>query len=363
MVMLAHVRRLPLRTPFDHALNVFLSGGYAGVDLFFVLSGFLITGVLLDAKAGGGPHYFRNFYVRRALRILPVYYGLIAFFAFVVPLLHPTSPSTAEFLHAEWWFWLHLVNFMPIFAPTFHDTYWLGHVWSLSLEEQFYLVWPIVVLRLSERGLLRVCAGCAVVALGLRVALAAAHVSDWVIYYMPFTRMDTLVAGAALAVVARRPGGLAGLAPAARRWGPVAAVVFAALFITQEGFARWDGMFRTVGYSAAVVTCSAVMVMAIDGPLGRPLSSPVLRWFGRYSYGMYVFHGTLLARMTPLGVLAARVPLLFGSGLLGEIVFFAGGTAVISGVAYASWHLYEKRFLALKRFVPRVDPPPVPGYV
>jgi peptidoglycan/LPS O-acetylase OafA/YrhL len=326
---------------FDYWLSVASLGGYAGVDLFFVLSGFLITGVLLDAKRAARPHAYRTFYVRRALRILPLYYGVVL----ALTLRHPSGP-----VHdLQWWYWLHLTN---IGQALVRPWYGPGHFWSLAVEEQFYLVWPFVVLSVSERRLLQVCLACTVIALGFRAAMVGAGVDDWSIYVMPFTRMDTLVAGGALAVLARRPRGLAAYVPQAKRWGPVAALVFVGLFAMQQGLGRWDPAFRTIGYSAVVVLFAAALVLTVAGPLEGPMSHPVLRFFGVYSYGIYVFHGILVEHVQPLVGIANQVPRVFGSAIGRELVFFACATSLSVAVAFVSWHVYEKPFLALKRFVP-----------
>jgi len=344
--------------PFDRCLSVASLGGYVGVDLFFVLSGFLITGVLLDAKRAARPHAYRTFYVRRALRILPLYYGVVA----ALILRHPSGG-----LHqVQWWYWLHLTNVGDALVRPWYGP---GHLWSLAIEEQFYLVWPFVVLGLSERRLLQVCAACAVIALACRAAMVGAGLDDRLIYVMPFTRMDTLVAGGALAVLARGPRGLAAYMPHAKRWGPVAALIFVGLFAMQQGLGRWDPAFRTIGYSAAVVLFASTLVLTVAGPLERPLSHPVLRFFGVYSYGIYVLHEILFGHMQPLMIIATRVPRVFGSAIGGDLFFFASATSLSVAAAFVSWHCYEKPFLALKRFVPvapstvvsiRERPEPIP---
>jgi len=125
--------------------------GWMGVDLFFVLSGFLITGILLDTK--GSRHYFRQFYTRRVLRIFPLYYGSLVLFLILLPTLFPDDQVLHD-LHADAvWFWTYLYN-VKVAAAGFTPSSALGHFWSLAVEEQFYLIWPIVVLCLGRRHLL-----------------------------------------------------------------------------------------------------------------------------------------------------------------------------------------------------------------
>jgi peptidoglycan/LPS O-acetylase OafA/YrhL len=141
-VMLLHftnaIAALP-GSPTSAARSVF-GWGWTGVDLFFVLSGFLITGILLDSK--GHPLYFRSFYARRALRIFPLYYAALFLF-FVVPRAIPSVPATYSFAwHDQRWFWFYLGNFHPL-GPDAKQ--FIGQFWSLAIEEQFYLVWPLLI--------------------------------------------------------------------------------------------------------------------------------------------------------------------------------------------------------------------------
>ena len=144
------------------------SWGWVGVDLFFVLSGFLITGILYDSRSSG--RYYFNFFGRRALRILPLYYGVLAVAFLVVPAF--LAPRSAEALTRDQaWYWLYLINVKFAFDGWPEPAY-LGHFWSLAIEEQFYLIWPLVVRMLSRRRLLLVCMVCFLAALGLRVLAA-----------------------------------------------------------------------------------------------------------------------------------------------------------------------------------------------
>src|SRR4051812_26438531 len=154
----------------------FLQNGWAGVDLFFVISGFLITGILLDAK--GTPHYFRNFYARRVLRIFPLYYGFLAIMLLVLIVIRTSGWNANGGLDGLWraqpWLWTYTANFW--IARQRDWSTWSEVViplWSLSVEEQFYLVWPLIVFRFSPRHLVRICLGVMVAALVLRLVLTA----------------------------------------------------------------------------------------------------------------------------------------------------------------------------------------------
>src|SRR5437588_9009399 len=152
------------------ALGPFLSPvfgvGYHGVDLFFVLSGFLITGILLDMK--DRPRYFRNFYIRRILRIFPLYYAVLFCLLVLLPLLvtPPVFPF-AEAQRRQAWLWLYASNIYHAWTGHWRLT-GFSHLWSLAVEEHFYLIWPVVIFFCRARGALVVSAACLVASLACR---------------------------------------------------------------------------------------------------------------------------------------------------------------------------------------------------
>src|SRR5258708_35715676 len=170
-----------------------------GVDLFFVLSGFLITGILTDAK--GSRHYFRNFYARRILRIWPLYY-LVLFLAFVVtPLLQPAMRPTAASA------WPAFVFYVQNIAFVHRDTYpfGLGATWSLAVEEQFYLAWPPLVFLLKKKALAVVSVSLVAVSLSLRVAFHFHDAAPGFIHFFTLSRLDAIAFGTLAALWLRSP--------------------------------------------------------------------------------------------------------------------------------------------------------------
>src|SRR6266516_878844 len=142
--------------------------GWSGVDLFFVLSGFLITGILVDAK--GSPSYFKAFYVRRALRILPAYYGFLLVIFVLLPGLHLGAGSNYMLARQhQGWYWLHLTNVMMALGEAGRGQYPSTLFWSLAVEEQFYFIWPAIVALCSVRTLRKVCIAGMVLCIGLRI--------------------------------------------------------------------------------------------------------------------------------------------------------------------------------------------------
>jgi peptidoglycan/LPS O-acetylase OafA/YrhL len=143
-VMLHHFQLygegFPPTTFLDRQVERLTISGWIGVDLFFVLSGFLITGILLDSKSNTG--YFRKFYMRRFLRIFPLYYGFLFAFMFVLPLIDPEGAEFQLQFKEQIWYWTYLINWK---LATIYVSEYIGisHFWSLAIEEQFYLVWPV----------------------------------------------------------------------------------------------------------------------------------------------------------------------------------------------------------------------------
>ncbi|MBX6333162.1 MAG: acyltransferase [Gemmatimonadaceae bacterium] len=349
------LRGLPVVRWHEELINRAANAGWVGVDLFFVLSGFLITGILLEAK--GGTRYFRSFYTRRVLRIFPLYFACVALVIWLVPALHLATPADAATLRSEqWWYWTYLVNVM-VARHDWPSAVWnTGHLWSLSIEEQFYLLWPAVVLVLDDRALLRTAAALVLGATLLRGALVIAHASATAIYVLLPTRMDSLAAGAGLAVLARAPGAWAAL----RRWAPAAGTVAAlalAAIIYREGMLYSERrLTQLAGYPALVALAAVTIVSATSAPAGSVRawfwSHPVLRFFGRYSYGLYVWHHLAIPLLRTYVLPDAALPAFHGSHLPGYALFYLLALAVSLGVALASWHLLEHPFLSLKRFVP-----------
>lgn len=288
--------------------------GWAGVDLFFVLSGFLITGILFDSR--GDVHRVRNFYVRRTLRIFPLYFGIMLAILVTTPLLH-----------WQWnWRWvvwpLYLGNFARYIHPynigdplqklaDFHlagcfghycQTFYLGHLWSLCVEEQFYLVWPWLVFWIRDRRrLIWVCAATVPICLGLRL-MGENFLPGWMLEneildkFTPL-RLDALLSGGLLALVLRGAQAQA-LLRAARKALPFAlALTLLWLLFTPTGH-LWQRPYTypeskfTWGLSAFDVLSALLLLVTIQpgSQLNKMLSLRPLRWIGRISYGAYILH-------------------------------------------------------------------------
>jgi len=337
---------------FDAAVKNVANAGWIGVDLFFVISGFLITGILLDTRDATAR--WRNFFARRVLRIFPLYYGVLVFLFVVLPLLwsHPLLAATQA---DQAWYWGYAVNFLELKEHGQWQPLYTGHLWSLAIEEQFYLLWPLVVWACTPRTLGRVAVGTMATGFLLRVWFAIADLfqTAFAAYLFTPTHLDGLMVGALLAVLTRSEDGLTRLRPHVSRvigWG---LAMLVGLAVVRGGFRADDSAVTIVGFPLLAIVFGAVLVTAIERRgAARLFENPVLRWLGIYSYGLYVFHLPVIGGLQWLGLISYRrgVPEVLASRLPAVIGFAAVAALVSCALAWSSYHTYEKRFLALKGY-------------
>jgi len=336
-----------------------LPWGWAGVDIFFVLSGFLITGILFDTI--DAPHRIRNFYMRRTLRIFPLYYGIFL----LLLLLNPIFRWNWNWGWLTWpaylgnWVWF-LYPFVPVtflqMASVAHlqslafpkVVLFLGHFWSLCIEEQFYLLWPCVVFWVKDRRrLICICVASIVICPVLRIS--ATHIlpsfimADAATLWFTPLRIDALLIGAVLALVRRGPHARAML-PVARA-GFVGFSCVSLLWLVLNPVAgfrhippQW-GWTWGLTYIEVFSACLIVMALQARSFTFRIFNLRPLRWLGRISYGAYVFHD--IPHIMYLR--AARHYLVHWR--LGTAAFALAGTLLLS---WASFRWYESRFIRLK---------------
>jgi peptidoglycan/LPS O-acetylase OafA/YrhL len=344
---LTHFGALPLAYADNPALGplvVPLLGGWAGVDLFFVLSGYLITSILLKAK--DKPGYFRTFYRRRILRIFPAYYVALGVCTLLV-----AGPIGADDLSAGGLAALagYAVNWRIALLGWSSVPQALHHFWSLAIEEQFYLVWPFAVAWLKPRQALLVGALMGVGSLLLRLELVTTPYALNA-YVATFARLDGLGAGALLAFLAARDRmptrAVLGLAAALGAAGVAIVVLNAGLFWSGEPvWAPTLGVTSATLLSFALVGASLPRKDGAQGP--RWLSNRVLRFFGRYSYSLYLWHCPVIIAMRRAQFPQSMLPP--GTGLLTvSLIWFATGAAASLALALASYHGVEVFFIRLK---------------
>lgn len=330
--------------PVLHWIAEVQASTWVGVDLFFALSGFLITGILWESLGGRG--YFRVFYIRRSLRISPLYFGVLLALGVLTPLLRLNWHRH----FAAFFFYFQNVGFLPradnySISPQIS----LAHFWSLAIEEQVYLVWPlcIFVLRRAKPIMSAAVAGAAC-SLAARAVFLWIGAPAWMAFTCTPCRLDAILLGSALAIAIR-----SGCEARVYRAAPI---VFWLAAASLAGMS-WGGgllwrvrpMVLTVGISVVAVACTALIAwtQVPESNIRKPLSWPVLRFLGRYSYGIYVFHfltadwGITVLRHRLVPILHSRI----AAGLCASTVYLAGSIAL----AWISFHFYERRFLRLKR--------------
>jgi peptidoglycan/LPS O-acetylase OafA/YrhL len=322
--------------------------GWTGVDLFFVLSGFLITGILIDSKLAVNKG--TSFYARRILRIFPIYYLTLG----VVLIARTQSAWVASVADMPTLLdRLSYVFYFKNLAPLWHHGHasqtLLAHFWSLAVEEQFYFVWPLVVWHLSTKAVYRLCGIALCFALALRF-FGGMHFGygSWIDFF-PLTRADGLFVGSALAAIlasnhrfSKRL--LAGIAlPCVVALGVVAMTGYHQFF--------YGGPYMyTIGYSSIALLFGVLVAYCLEfnnAGLSRMLQVKWLRGFGRYSYGLYVFHLPIyfLCDHIAKDILSINLPLrgAYSFLYLGLLI------AISYGIAWVSFNFFEQRFLRLKR--------------
>ena len=344
-----YTQQIPLQGPVDNGFYAIVNSTWVGVDLFFVLSGFLITGILCDAR--GSQYFFRVFWLRRCLRIFPPYYLLLAILFLILPLLGP--PPALRVAAEPAWFWLYGANLL---------TAWHGwpdrpvaHLWSLAIEEQFYLVWPFLIYLLSRQRLLYVLPIIITGVSVLRYWQLSHGVGAFEIYTLTWNRLDTLALGAWLAVIAREPRLWARLR---RHEGSLALFLALTLFFfgwSARGleYPHWSTLGHTLNY-LAIAGLSMILVSRAAAKSGsgsfldRQLSRPGLVKLGAYSYGMYLFHLPVDCISRWLGLHPMLQPPIWGSTIPYAMLYILGNSIVAFLCACISWHLFEKHCLRIK---------------
>lgn len=344
-------------------LHAFMWSGWTGVDLFFVLSGYLITrGLVTDSKRALGTR-MKMFWMRRVLRIFPLYYAVIVVGTIV----------TLAF-GAQWVpglpYWLYMQNYTLAFD---HEVMrWTAHFWSLAIEEQFYFIWPIVALTVSRRRLIPLILVLVLFTVALRVGLTfkgadiglfqrwfadepggLEHGIAKLVYRTTFTRADGLLLGAFVAVTQREVGH-----PAAQVWRRLRLPIFVGtafallgLYVWATGLNDYDRRVIGVGYVTLALFFASGVSLCADHVIGerarRLLSWGPLVSCGKVSYGMYIFHWPLVVLAVPyLTRWQEGRSTLAQMGISGAFIVF--GLASIWALASLSFRFFESPFLKLK---------------
>ena len=315
--------------------------GHIGVRLFFILSGFLITRLLLDARSAAQfepATALRSFYARRALRIFPPYFGMLG----VLWLFNLEGAR-------EGWVWhaLYLSNFW--YAVKDAWTPWvLCHTWSLSIEEQFYIVWPLLVLLTPRRLLGRLCVGVIACSLAYRFYWPLTGDPSLARDLLPPASMDALAAGALLAV--HRSHVTAWPRWMAASWLPLSILSLVLLWARSTAMGPVPDWLVWIGLEVSPLVPLAMLVGSASAgfrsDFGRLLELPPLTALGRVSYGVYLFHPVVLALVVNA---QAWIPVNVSEQGFGRLLVAGSATLVVAAV---SWLAFEKPLNALKRHFP-----------
>lgn len=331
--------------------------GWIGVDLFFVLSGFLITGILIDSKFGG--RYYINFIGRRVLRIFPLYYLVLLILFFLIPTFWGAkSDSTFDFyVQNQRWFWVYLQNWLYSYSG-FPRNHILVHFWSLAIEEQFYLFWPFLVFFLRPRWLLRVSILLCIVAIIFRLLpLSLFHFASTYRYMNTFSRMDALLIGGTIAQLLRNGKGI--LEKIAVPIGILGIVIFAMGVVISGSLNFMD---LSMYYTGIDLFMGMILFLSVSNVkwIQKVLGIKPLIFLGKYSYGFYVYHYIIYITLKyKLGsLLSAHLSILSPTMLM--VVLGLITVAISLFVSVVSYHWFERPFLKLKVYFrnnPKVDGP------
>ncbi len=318
--------------------------GWVAVDLFFVLSGFLITDILL--KELGTKNYLRNFYGRRLLRIFPLYYLCLILFLIVLPRLN-TPLNLQYYTDNQVWIWTYLQNWLYVFKDP-PGTNSLNHLWSVAVEEQFYLVWPLVILLIKKPKYLLICIAILLAAVFcLRLWAWTNHITGLAYYNLyTFTRIDGICIGCMVALMLRIDAGFL------KKYTALIVLSFAALnfafFFVNRYYQFSFPYLALAGYTTFAVILGLLVNQAVTSEtklINFFLNIRFLKFFGRISYGFYMFHWPVYLLLSPylsswLGG--------FTTGWITQFLVSLIGTLAAILLALLSFNFFEKYFLRLK---------------
>ncbi len=318
--------------------------GWVGVDLFFVLSGFLITEILLKTK--DEKHFLPNFYIRRILRIFPLYYGsLILFFSFA-PLISQFKDQYSYYSANQGMLWMHLQNWLYIAKPKLDNHTVFSHFWSLSVEEQFYLVWPLIILGCNKPK--RLVALIYIALLGSILfrfgtwSYLGNGDPNFLLQYM--TRIDGLCVGSLVAVW--RTGSAQGVSRKIVQLGIGFTSLHVAAFLVSKTVFPSIPHFTIFGYTTIAVCFGILLNFLIErrNRLTRFLfENKPIKGLGKISYGVYIYHWPIFVLFKIF--VADRI---LKMGVAENIAISVAATMLAILVSIVSYNLFERKILALR---------------
>jgi peptidoglycan/LPS O-acetylase OafA/YrhL len=323
-------------------ISIFGAGAY-GVDLFFALSAYLITSLLLRERAATGVLDLRSFYVRRILRIWPLYLAFVAFAAIMAKVLPgqilPMRYVVGYSLLAG--NWIYVFYGLPASFAT--------PLWTVSIEEQFYLTWPLALRKASMRAMAAMAGGLLVVANAWRVWLAVTAAPVERIEYNTFTRLDPIAFGILIALLGHKLPSFTRLQRVVLLCGGVATWVAVYAFTVTSPMLKFTTWQMAVGHPFTAMASAAVLLSVLGSQHGF-LRNTTLLYLGKISYGLYVLHE--FAHFCAIHLVPASTP----AGVVGQSLV---GLALTVALAAASYRWLESPFLRLKERFAHVQSRPV----
>lgn len=316
--------------------------GASGVDFFFVLSGFLISGILLDAKTRSGS-YFGRFYFRRSLRIFPLYFAMLLAFFVILPWTYGDVEMIRQLRGDPLHLWLYTMNLHMSWLNDFcYGPF--NHFWSLAVEEQYYLLWPVIVFCLKPRSLFRVCAVMLVVLTSARIGFSVAELGPVAEKVFTLFRLDGLLLGSMAAILVRELPTWQRHITAYRWTGAILLFLFAStLPLGSNDFTIRFTLISGVAAALLLATLSSSPTSLEK----RLLDNTPMRSLGKYSYAMYMFQLPMIPLFAPW-VSPDLMTQQIGSPIIGGLAYVVVMFFLTYALAVCSWYGFEMWFLKLR---------------
>jgi len=356
-----------LTSTFDKAYLRATTPLWIGVDLFFVLSGFLITNILLDTQESR--NYFKAFYGRRFVRIFPLYYTFLAVLFLILPAVGVNlSP---DLVHAQVWEWTYTSNIYDAFH-NWQDIN-INHFWTLAIEEQFYLLWPLIIFYASKKYLKHGVMLALLVIPLLRWGCRSAGVSIMFAYTFTLCHIDGLLVGALISIAFHE--GLIEKLKSSRlfskirtidwilAWSLLAFVLVYCFILTNNQFIFMFMTWTPFGQGFGLTFVSIVLgysvlraVSSVPNTLQRVMSLKYLRVIGKYSYALYVLHAPICHWVGTSFPIPSFLQNLSPEWSFAHSIYIIIVEFILSILASViSWNILEKHFLKLKKYFPYQD--------
>ncbi|PJJ76593.1 peptidoglycan/LPS O-acetylase OafA/YrhL [Thermoflavifilum aggregans] len=323
--------------------------GWTGVDLFFVLSGFLITGILLDTKHEKG--YYKNFIIRRILRIFPLYYLVLCVLFIFIPLFGLDQVRGHQFgfyQNHQKWFWLYMQNWLYSLQG-FPSNHALVHFWSLAVEEQFYIFWPFLIWLIPRRWIPATILILIAFGILFRLRLGSLIGLGYTYPYLStLSRMDALLIGGIIAYLIRFKKSFLVQHTKSFFLLSVLGTLISLFIIRSANFLNLSPVYTIIDI---LFGCLLIYSLHTETHVFSLLfRSPLLGFLGKYSYGIYVYH-YLLYQM--IGMHFFKISPVNGipeTNLMNKLTFGIAITGLSIGISWISYHVWEKPFLSLKKY-------------